>query len=165
MILREDGGFETKENSDEESKQPLGEDNEDMEYPITRDLLVNKRALSVQVKEEDNEAMQYDNIFHTRCHTGDKMCSVVIDRGSFMNVSSIELVEKLSLPTMKHPRSYKLQWLNNCGEVKVNKQVLVAFSIGKYMDKFLCDFVPMHVSHLLLGRPWQYDKKVQHDGF
>ena len=23
----------------------------------------------------------------------------------------------------------------------------------------------MHVSHLLLGRPWQYDRKVQHDGF
>ena len=25
--------------------------------------------------------------------------------------------------------------------------------------------VPMHVSHLLLGRPWQFDRKTIHDGF
>ena len=41
----------------------------------------------------------------------------------------------------------------------------MAFSIRKYKDKVLCDVVPMHVSHLPLGRPWQYDRKVQHDGF
>ena len=25
--------------------------------------------------------------------------------------------------------------------------------------------VPMHVSHLLLGHPWQFDRKAIHDGF
>ena len=29
----------------------------------------------------------------------------------------------------------------------------------------LCDVVPMHAGHILLGRPWQYDRKVIHDGF
>ena len=47
----------------------------------------------------------------------------------------------------------------------MNKQVLVAFSIGKYEDEVLCDVVPMQAGHLLLGRPWQFDRKVQHDGF
>ncbi|RDY11917.1 hypothetical protein CR513_03353, partial [Mucuna pruriens] len=28
----------------------------------------------------------------------------------------------------------------------------------------VCDMVPMDVTHLLLGRPWQFDKKVIHDG-
>ena len=69
------------------------------------------------------------------------------------------------MPTCKHPRPFKLQWLNDSGEVRVNKQVLVYFSIGKYEDEVLCDVVPMQAGHLLLGRPWQFDRKVQHDGF
>ena len=48
--------------------------------------------------------------------------------------------------------------------VRVNKQVLVSFSIGKYQDMVLCDVVPMHASHILLGKPWQYDRNVIHDG-
>jgi hypothetical protein len=55
--------------------------------------------------------------------------------------------------------------LNECGEIKVTRQVLVALSIGKYEDEVLCDVVPMHACHLLLGRPWQYDRRVTHDGF
>ena len=94
-----------------------------------------------------------------------KVCSVIIDGGSCTNEASTELVEKLSLPTSKHPKPYKLQWLNDCGEVKVTKQVLVSFAIGRYKDKVLCDVVPMHTGHLLLGCPWQYDRRVIHDGF
>ena len=40
----------------------------------------------------------------------------------------------------------------------------IAFCIGKYVDEVVCDVVPMKASHLLLGRPWQYDRKVTHDG-
>ncbi|GKV00606.1 hypothetical protein SLEP1_g13273 [Rubroshorea leprosula] len=65
----------------------------------------------------------------------------------------------------EHLRPYKLQWLNDYGEIKVNKQVLVSFSIGRYKDEVLCDVVPMHARHLLLGSPWQYDRRVTHDGF
>ena len=69
------------------------------------------------------------------------------------------------LPTLKHPRPYKLKWLNDCGEVKVNKKVLVSLSIGRYKDEVLCDVVPMHAGHILLGRLWLFDKKVNHDEF
>jgi hypothetical protein len=85
--------------------------------------------------------------------------------GSCTNVASTILVEKLNLTTLKHSRPYKLQWLNDCGEVRVDKQVLATFSIGKYLDEVLCDVVPMHAGHILLGRPWQYDRRVTHDGF
>jgi hypothetical protein len=30
---------------------------------------------------------------------------------------------------------------------------LIAFVVGKYSDEVMCDVVPMHASHLLLGRP------------
>ncbi|GKV07032.1 hypothetical protein SLEP1_g18843 [Rubroshorea leprosula] len=39
-------------------------------------------------------------------------------------LASIVLVEKLNLPMMKHPRPYKLQWLNDCGEIKVYEDQL-----------------------------------------
>jgi hypothetical protein len=48
--------------------------------------------------------------------------------------------------------------------VSVTKQCLVEFKIGGYNDKVLCDVIPMNVCHLLLGRPWQYDRNVVHDG-
>ena len=109
--------------------------------------------------------MQRDNIFHFRCHVQNKVCSVIIDGESCTNVTSTTMVEKLGMPTSKHPRPYKLQWLNDSGEVRVNKQVLVFFSIGKYEYEDLCDVVPMQAGDLLLGRPWKFDRKVKHDGF
>uniref|UniRef100_A0A2N9G5R0 RNA-directed DNA polymerase n=1 Tax=Fagus sylvatica TaxID=28930 RepID=A0A2N9G5R0_FAGSY len=125
--------------------------------------LVARRALSLQAKGVDE--VQRENIFHIRCYVKDKVCSVIIDGGSCTNVASTIMVEKLGLPMAKHPRPYKLQWLNDSGEIRVNKQVLVAFRIGKYEDEVLCDVVPMQAGHLLLGRPWQFDRQVKHDGF
>ena len=29
----------------------------------------------------------------------------------------------------------------------------------------MCDIVSMHATHLLLGRPWKFDKKTKHDRF
>ena len=160
--MRDNGEIETDNESDCDSMPSL-EDADDEEYAVQGELMVAKRALSVQAKEDDE--MQRDNIFHTRCHVQNKVCSVIIDGGSCTNVASTTMVEKLGMPTCKHPRPYKLQRLNDSGEVRVNKQVLVAFSIGKYEDEVLCDVVPMQAGHLLLGRPWQFDRKVQHDGF
>ena len=90
---------------------------------------------------------------------------MIIDGGSCANVASTTLVEKLGLKCEKHPKPYKLQWLNDSGEVKVTRQVVVPFSIGRYVDEVSCDVVPMQAGHLLLGRPWQFDRRVTHDGY
>jgi hypothetical protein len=165
MIARVDGEVETEcEGGDDQI--PILEDvcDDDVEYPVEGESLVARRALSAQVKEDDME-QQRDNIFHTRCHMNNKVCSTIIDGGSCTNVASTILVEKLSSPTLKHPKPYKSQWLDDSGEVKVNKQVLVSFSIGRYKNELLCDVVPMHAGHILLGRPWQFDRKAIHDRF
>ena len=79
---------------------------------------------------------------------------MIVDGGSYVNVASTTLVEKLRLPTLKHSRPYNLRWLNNNGQVKVTRQVLISFSIGRYKDEVLCDVVPMQAKYLLLSRPW-----------
>ena len=47
----------------------------------------------------------------------------------------------------------------------MQKQVLVSFSIGKYHDEVLCDVVPIYASHILLARPWQFDRRANHYDF
>ena len=40
----------------------------------------------------------------------------------------------------------------------------VPFSVDRYVDKVECDVLPLHVCHLLLGRPWQHDVNALHHG-
>jgi hypothetical protein len=49
-------------------------------------------------------------------------------------------------------------------QVMVTRQCLVEFKIGGYRDEILCDVIPMDVCHVLLGRPWKFDRNVIHDG-
>ncbi|XP_031398476.1 uncharacterized protein LOC116209052 [Punica granatum] len=122
MIMLDSREIETEE--EESDSMPTQDDSStDYEYAAEGNALVIMRALNVQIKEEERDDVQRENIFHTRCQVKDR-------------------------------------W-----RVKVNKQVLVSFTIGRYKDKVLCDVVPMHASHILLGRLWQFDRQAIHDGY
>ncbi|XP_074317424.1 uncharacterized protein LOC141653527 [Silene latifolia] len=109
------------------------------------------------------EADQRSLNFRSRCTVQERTCNLIIDGGSCTNVASTIMVSKLSLPTQEHPSPYKLKWLNKGSEVRVEKQCIVPFSIGKvYKDEVLYDVVPMDAYHLLLGRPWEFDRNTTH---
>ena len=127
------------------------------------ELLMIRKAHSNQEGAIDES--QREGIFQTRCSIQGKLCTLIIDGGSFSNVASARLVSKLNLDTNPHPKPYKLQWLSEDSEVCVRQQVEVSLAIGKYEDEVLCDVVPMEACHILLGRPWQFDKRTNHDGF
>ncbi|XP_056847412.1 uncharacterized protein LOC108830965 [Raphanus sativus] len=75
-------------------------------------------------------------------------------------------VPKLSLSVEPHPSPYKLGWLHQGSELTITKRTLVKFSVGDvYKDEVYCDLVPMDACHLLLGRPWEFDRRVTHDGY
>uniref|UniRef100_A0A2N9GQ39 Reverse transcriptase n=1 Tax=Fagus sylvatica TaxID=28930 RepID=A0A2N9GQ39_FAGSY len=117
-----------------------GEDEEDLASEVGGGSL-HIRSVEDYHKMEVADSQQRENIF-----------SICGDRGLH--------------DAVKEKRDSKYtSWLNDCGEVRVDRQVLVTFSIGKYLDEVLCDVVPMHAGHILLGRPWQYDRRVTHDGF
>nr|KYP59226.1 hypothetical protein KK1_014658 [Cajanus cajan] len=58
----------------------------------------------------------------------------------------------------------KLQWLNEDGDLVVDQQVKDKLSIEKYEEEVLWDVVPREACHILLGRPWKFDKKTMHNG-
>ncbi|KAH9648164.1 WD REPEATS REGION domain-containing protein [Citrus sinensis] len=70
MILRDDGDVETESESYDDPMPPLEDANDGVEYLVDGKLMVARRALNMQVKEDAE--IQCDNIFHTRCHIKDK---------------------------------------------------------------------------------------------
>lgn len=76
------------------------------------------------------------------------------------------MVDKLGLKVEPHPEPYQVTWLKKRNAVKVNQRCLVQFSIGsRYKDEVWCEVIPMDACHILLGRPWQYDRRTSHDEF
>ena len=124
MIVR-DGDVELESARESDDEIPPLEYCSDVECTKGDNLVVQK-TLSLQNKHDDYKE-QRKILFYTYCLISNKLCNMIIDGGSCANVASILLVEKLKLPLIKHPKPYKLQWLNDSGLVKVNRQVLVFF--------------------------------------
>ncbi|KAK1609359.1 hypothetical protein QYE76_033032 [Lolium multiflorum] len=172
MITMENGDIETLDEdeyealvqaaveSEEAYEQECGEDPLLCEHDPSPSLVVT-RVLTTQPQAREEQRC---NIFQTRAGIGGKSIKVIIDGGSCHNLASTELCEKLNLTLRKHPHPYHIQWLSDKGNVKIQHTVTVNFKIGPYEDTIECDVVPMTVCHMLLGRPWQYDKKAIHDG-
>ncbi|KAI3789955.1 hypothetical protein L2E82_02762 [Cichorium intybus] len=146
-------------NNDHEEEEE--EEEEKYEAPVYDTTLV-LRTLQTQLVQADVD--QRDQLFHTKCLVKDKWCSLIIDAGSCTNVASSEMVTKLGLITTAHPKPYALHWLDDGNKVKVSKQVKVGLTMGSYEDEILCDVIPMDACHILLGRPWQFDRDVVHKG-
>ena len=79
-------------------------------------------------------------------------CDLNIDGGSESKFVSKQLENELKLETK--PASGA-----------VNKQCLISFTLGSYADNILFNVLDMDACHLLLGRPWQYDRKTKHNGY
>ena len=108
---------------------------------------------------------QRENIFQTKCKVQGKICDLIIDSGSESNCISKQLVGELNLETKPHPHPYKMKWLDNKSSGSVSRQCLVTMTLGTYVDEIMCDVLEMDACHLLLGRPWQYDRKTTHNGY
>ncbi|KAK1574153.1 hypothetical protein QYE76_019008, partial [Lolium multiflorum] len=173
MITMENGDIETLSEGEYEALVQAAVANEEDydeesgEDPLlcTHDpspSLVVTRVLTTQPQAMEDQRC---NIFQTRAGIGGKSIKVIIDGGSCHNLASTELCEKLNLTLRKHPHPYHVQWLSDKGNVKIQHTVTVNFKIGPYEDTVECDVVPMTVCHMLLGRPWKFDKKAIHDGY
>ncbi|XP_074299052.1 uncharacterized protein LOC141630073 [Silene latifolia] len=74
------------------------------------------------------------------------------------NLSNIEENNKEGVAYDVHPLSEE-----EYNGIQVKNQALVSLSLGPYNNDICCDVIPMSACHILLGRPWQFNRKVKHD--
>lgn len=151
-------------------RDPIYDDDEEQiedikEEKVTGDtrtfLMLRRNCLAPKT----SEAWQRTLLFSSTCTVKGKICRFVIHSGCSANVVSKKAVRKLSLSAEAHPQPYRLLWMQTGAEVYVSKRAQVPLSIGSfYKETFYCDIAPMDVSHIILGRPWQSDREVIHNG-
>jgi hypothetical protein len=108
---------------------------------------------------------QRKKIFESKCIVNGKVCKLVIDSCSCENLISQNLVKHLKLDTHDHPNPYTIGWINKGVNMRITKQCNLPLSLGKYYrSNVLCDVVDKDASHVLLGRPWQFDVDATHKG-
>lgn len=157
-LLLDDTGRDVEIIYDEE----VEDEPEELQADVGHLLVVRRTCLALRIREDTS---QRHKLFHSRCTINDRVCNLIIDSGSCENVIAEEVVSKLKLPIQPHPSPYKLGWIQKGNDVSISQCTLVEFSIGNaYKDQILCDIAPMDVCHLLLGRPWEFDRRVTHDG-
>ena len=118
-----------------------------------------KLSYGFQLEEEGRWA----GLFHTRVVVRERSCAMTIDHMNLINAASIEMVEKLELPTAPRARPYLFCWGHE--ELTVTHQTKVPFLLENYFCEVLCDVIPapMISCHLLLGEPWYKEHDVAYD--
>nr|GEY20410.1 transposon Ty3-I Gag-Pol polyprotein [Tanacetum cinerariifolium] len=106
-------------------------------YPDRGELLVTRRLLNTAVLDQDDDTTWLrTNIFRTQCTT-----------------------KESSRPVS----TYVAQKGQSCQSYSSSSSAL--FHCNKYTDELWCEVIPMDACHILLGRPWLYDRRVKHDGY
>ncbi|BBH03402.1 hypothetical protein Prudu_014267 [Prunus dulcis] len=103
------------------------------------------------------------SIFHTYVPCNNQTCKLVIDSGSTMNVISKSAVTRLNLKPEPHPHPFHVAWVDKT-KLPVTERCLVSLKLGTCDEDIYLDLLPMNVAHVLLGRPWLYDHRVQNCG-
>lgn len=95
-LVEEESDKEMNQNSFEIVEHSSEDD--EIIYADHEEFLMLQKSLGVH-QEEENDDWLWNNIFQTKCTSHDKLCNVIVDGGSFENVVSTKIVDKLILMT------------------------------------------------------------------
>ncbi|KAK8951705.1 hypothetical protein KSP39_PZI004648 [Platanthera zijinensis] len=149
-LLLEDGdetGVEDDEAVVEEITAGV-EDGWESDAERALELGVIRRLLHTPRAEED---WRRTSIFYTYFQSAGGPCKLAIDSGSCVNI----VAKKAYRRAPPHP--YRVHWVDKSA-IQVTQRCLVPVRLASVEDKVWCDVIPMDVAHVLLGRPWLYDR-------
>ncbi|KAK1607889.1 hypothetical protein QYE76_031562 [Lolium multiflorum] len=143
MLVREDGEYDSASDFDEDTlaliaaRDGANSDSEREMEVMEADTadqymsLVAQRVLSVQLSKAEHD--QRHNLFQTRGVVKERAIRIIIDGGSCNNLASIDMVEKLSLPTRQRTHPYYIQWFESSRKLKPGECVV----FGAHFDRGL----------------------------
>ena len=104
----------------------------------------------------NSDSWKHTSIFQTFIPLTKKLCKLVVDRGSSINVISRIAGDKLGPKVEPHSYLFKVAQVDK-NLLPIKEQFLVTLKLGVYSQKIYCEVLPMNIAHLLLGCPWLYD--------
>jgi hypothetical protein len=114
-------------------------------------------------KEEPEDPEEAERLFHSKMWVKDSSLQFIVDSESQKNLISVEVMKRLSLPTIAHPQPYTIGWLHQGRDLHVSRQCRLPYSIKPFMDEVLCDIALLDVSDVLLGQPYLWKRHVVYE--
>ena len=85
----------------------------------------------------------------------------LFDNGSQENLIFEDLVKKLNLETITHPKPYPFGWICKDANLQVTRKCILRFTIiASFVDTVELDVVLLDIIGIVLGSPYLYDRKV-----
>ncbi|KAK8954475.1 hypothetical protein KSP39_PZI002180 [Platanthera zijinensis] len=106
-----------------------------------------------------DEDWRRTTIFYTYFPSAGGPCKLAIDSGSCVNIVAQRGLKRMQVKAEPHPHPYRVIWVDKTA-IQVTQRCLIPIRLATFEDNVWCDVIPMDVAHVLLGRPWLYDRDV-----
>ena len=98
--------------------------------------------------------------FHVRVISKHTKVDTLFDSGSQENLISEDLVKKLNLETIPHPKPYPLGWICKDENLQISKKCMLCFAItAHFIDTVELYVFPLDITGMVLGSAYLYDRK------
>jgi hypothetical protein len=113
---------------------------------------------NLNVTRQEKERIE---LFHIRVVSKHTNIDTLFDTGSQANLISEDIVKKLKLETIPHPKPYPLGWICDNAKLQVTRRCKLRFAItANCIDEVELDVIPLDICGIVLGSPYLYDRKA-----
>jgi hypothetical protein len=141
------------------TQHDLGSDSGD-ETKITamglqgKDSIASTSSSSSSLNETQHEKERIE-VFHIRVMSKHTNIDTLFDIGSQANLISEDIVKKLYLETIPHPKPYPLGWICDNVKLHVTRRCKLRFSItANFIDEVELDVITLDICGIVLGSPY-----------